>query len=80
MVFRNDHGLATAPLDGSAIVQLTRDVTDGMASWTPQGRILFTRLIAGVSRIHIMNADGSGVAMLPQPAGNNYWPSWAPGR
>jgi hypothetical protein len=34
----------------------------------------------GVSRIHIMNADGSGVTMLPQPGGNNYWPSWAPGR
>lgn len=80
VLFRNDRGLAVAPLDGSAIAQLTTDATDGMASWTPQGRILFTRLVGGVSRIHIMNADGSGVAMLPQPAGNNYWPSWAPGR
>lgn len=80
VLFRNNHGLAIAPLDGSAIVQVTADATDGMASWTPQGRILFTRMVGGVSRIHIMNADGSGVAMLPQPAGNNYWPSWAPGR
>lgn len=59
---------------------MTADATDGMASWTPQGRILFTRIVGGVSRIHIMNANGSGVAMLPQPAGNNYWPSWAPAR
>ena len=79
LLFRNDRGLAVAPLDGSAITQLTADLSDGMASWTPQGRILFTRAVDGVSRIHIMNADGSGVAMLPQPAGNNYWPSWAPG-
>jgi Tol biopolymer transport system component len=78
LLFRNDRGLAVAPLDGSAITQLTADLTDGMASWTPQGRILFTRVVGGVSRIHIMNADGSGVAMLPQPVGNNYWPSWAP--
>ena len=80
VLFRNDRGLAVAPLDRSAIAQLTADPTDGMASWTPQGRILFTRLVGSVSRIYIMNADGSGVAMLPQPAGNNYWPSWAPGR
>ena len=80
VLFRNNTGLAIAPLDGSAIVQLTSDATDGMASWTPQGRILFTRLIGGVSRIHVMNADGSGVTMVPQPQGNNYWPSWSPGR
>ncbi len=80
VLFRNDRGLAMAPLDGSAIAQLTNNSTDGMASWTPQGRILFTRVVGGVSRIHIMNADGSGVVMLPQPAGNNYWPSWAPMR
>ena len=78
VLFRDDRGLAMAPLDGSAITQLTTDATDGMASWTPQGRILFTRVVGGVSRIHMMNADGSGVVMLPQPAGNNYWPSWAP--
>ena len=78
VVFRNGHGLVVAPLDGSAFTQLTADVTDGMASWTPQGRILFTRVVGGVSRIHLMNADGSGVTMLPQPPGNNYWPSWAP--
>jgi Tol biopolymer transport system component len=80
VLFRNDRGLAMAPIDGSAVTQLTADATDGMASWTPQGRILFTRMVGGVSRIHIMNADGSGVAMLPQPAGNNYWPSWARAR
>jgi Tol biopolymer transport system component len=80
VLFRNDRGLAIAPIDGSAVTQLTADATDGMASWTPQGRILFTRMVGGVSRIHIMNADGSGVAMLPQPAGNNYWPSWARAR
>ena len=80
VLFRNDRGLAVALLDGSPVAQLTTDPTDGMASWTPQGRILFTRLVSGVSRIYVMNADGSGVAMLPQPAGNNYWPSWAPGR
>ena len=80
VLFRDDRGLAMAPLDGSATAQLTTDSTDGMASWTPQGRILFTRVVGGVSRIHMMNADGSGVVMLPQPAGNNYWPSWAPAR
>jgi len=80
VLYRNDRGLAVAPLDGSAIVQLTSDGTDGMASWTPQGRILFTRVVGGASRIHIMNADGTGVAMLPQPPGNNYWPAWAPAR
>ncbi len=78
IVFRNDRGLAMAPLDGSSITQLTADPTDGMASWTPRGRILFTRVVGGVSRIYLMKADGSGVTMLPQPAGNNYWPSWAP--
>lgn len=80
VLFRNDRGLVMAPLDGSAIGQLTTDSTDAMASWTPQGRILFTRMVGGVSRIHMMNADGSGVFMVPQPAGNNYWPSWAPTR
>jgi Tol biopolymer transport system component len=80
LLFRNDRGLALATLDGSAITQLTADLTDGTPSWTPRGRILFTRVVGGLSRIHIMNADGSGVAMLPQPAGNNYWPSWAPAR
>jgi Tol biopolymer transport system component len=80
VLFRNNRGLAAAPLDGSAITQLTADATDGMASWTPQGRILFTRVVGGVSRIHIMNADGSGVTVMPQPAGNNYWPSWSPAR
>jgi hypothetical protein len=54
VVFRNASGLAMAPLDGSAITQLTTDSTDGMASWTPQGRILFTRVVGNVSRIHIM--------------------------
>jgi Tol biopolymer transport system component len=78
LVFRNENGLAEALVDGSAIAQLTGDTTDGMAAWTPQGRILFTRVLGGVSRILLMNADGSGVAMLPQPAGNNYWPSWSP--
>ncbi len=78
VLFRNDHGLAVARLDGSAIAQLTADPTDGMASWTPQGRILFTRVVGGVSRIYLMHADGSSVMTLPQPAGNNFWPSWAP--
>ena len=78
VLFRNDRGLAMAPLDGSAITKLTADATDGMASWTPQGRILFTRVVGGESRIHIMNADGSRVAMVPEPSGNNYWPSSAP--
>jgi Tol biopolymer transport system component len=77
VLFRNDRGLATVTADGSATVQLTTDATDGMASWTPQGRILFTRLIGGVSRIHIMNGDGSSVTIMPQPDGNNYWPSWS---
>ena len=80
VLFRNNTGLAIAPIDGSAVVQLTTDATDGMASWTPQGRILFTRLVAGVSRILVMNADGGYVTMLRQPPGNNYWPSWSPGR
>ena len=80
VLFRNNTGLAVVPLDGSAIVQLTADATDGMASWTPRGRILFTRVVGGVSRIFVMNDDGTGVTMLPQPQGNNYWPSWSPGR
>jgi len=27
-------------------------------------------------RLHIMNVDGSGVVLLPQPAGSNTFPSW----
>jgi len=80
LLFRNNRGLSIAPLDGSSIVHVTADATDGMASWTPQGRIVFTRIRNGVSRIFVMNADGSGAMMLPQPAGHNFWPSWAPSR
>ncbi len=64
------------PATGLATTDFTRV---GSPSWTPDGnRILFYAQRAGKGKIHIMNADGSGVRLLSGGAGDEGYPVMAP--
>jgi Tol biopolymer transport system component len=53
--------------------------TDLSPSWSPDGStILFTRSLSGGSKIHIMNADGTGVTQLTYGQHSYSRPAWRP--
>lgn len=55
--------------DGSRLERLTRDRrADGVAVWTPDGRIVFKTSRAGGLRVYVMNSDGSGAGRFRTPA------------
>jgi hypothetical protein len=61
--------------DGTGVVQLTDGPSDCSPSWSPDGlRLAFVRGCGQLSRIHIMDADGSNLVM--REAGGN--PAWSP--
>src|SRR3954462_4490430 len=53
-------------MDGTHVVQLTRDDADHEdPAWSPAGKqIAFVLIRNGLERIHLMNADGSNVEPL----------------
>ncbi|NQV42887.1 MAG: PD40 domain-containing protein [Candidatus Marinimicrobia bacterium] len=66
--------------DGSEQVQLTFDIADREAVWSPDGsQIAFQSIRDGIADVWIMNSDGTGLANLTnQPDQFNAWPSWSP--
>lgn len=72
-------GIFVMTADGSGVTRLTNGTPgweDEHPTWTPDGRIVFTRYIpvpgvpnAAEAKLHVMNPDGSGVRMLNQPLG-----------
>jgi hypothetical protein len=58
------------PAAGAGLVNLTNRPADDLApAWGPSGEILFTSAFSpsgiGNRHVHKMNADGSGVTVLP---------------
>ena len=72
--------------DGTDMRQLTTDGISNRATWTPDGRILFTRGLdfvpdGGAPGLWTMDADGSNAArLIPGVSGRNEWqsPAWQP--
>src|SRR3989442_3668925 len=63
--------------DGSGVTRLTitSAAFDESPAWSPScDRIAFTR----VSRVYVMNADGTGQILLTNATGNDYSPAWSP--
>lgn len=72
------HLLSPKTASGSDMRQLTiGDDEDDSPAWSPDGkRIAFVRIHDGVSRIMLMNADGSEVRQLA--GGESIHPTWSP--
>ena len=75
--------------DGTDLRQLTTDGISNRATWTPDGRILFTRGLGfvpdgGAPGLWTMDADGSNAArLIPGVLAGNEWqfgwlPAWQP--
>jgi TolB protein len=71
--------LFTMDLDGSHIVQLTRDDADHEdTAWSPDGtKIAFVQITKDRSSIAVMNADGGNVQLLTPPEQNTIHPNWS---
>ena len=72
--------LFTANLDGTGLVQLTRDEADHEdPAWSPAGdKIAFVLVKDGLEQIQLMNADGSGVEPLTPREMRTIHPNWSP--
>ena len=67
-------------LDGSQIVQLTRDDADHEdPAWSPDGnRVAFVLMREGREQIYLMNADGSSPEPITPPEVKTIHPNWHP--
>src|SRR5437763_973160 len=71
------HVLSLKTASGSDVKQLTTGDDDDSPAWSPDGkRIAFVRIHAGVSRIMVMNVDGSDVHAVAE--GESIHPMWSP--
>jgi TolB protein len=69
-------GINIINVNGSNLVPLTPNA--GSPSWSPDGqRLAFVRSIAGLSRVFVINADGTGEARLSFGTDDG-WPRWSP--
>jgi len=65
--------------DGSHQTQLTFDADNQVPTWTPDGRIVWSKNAGpGQWDIWIMNADGSGQQAVTSLTGAELWPSVSP--
>ena len=86
IAFDAKHGSAEGDIfvvnaDGTGLKNLTSSfVEDAFATWSPDGKqIVFERKINDTYRLHIMNADGSGIRLLNEVnTGNWSIPAWSP--
>lgn len=67
-------------LDGTRVVQLTRDAADHEdPAWSPDGRrIAFVMIRSGLEQIYLMNADGTGAERLTPAEVKTIHPNWNP--
>jgi TolB protein len=67
-------------LDGTHVIQLTRDDADHEdPAWSPDGkRIAFVLMRDGIEQVHLMNADGTGVEPLTPSGVKTIHPNWNP--
>ncbi|MCP5417619.1 MAG: DUF4347 domain-containing protein [Chromatiaceae bacterium] len=75
-----DNGVLTiAPSALGSQTNLTSSAeTESQASWSPDGsKIAFSREVAGVEQVFVMNADGTGVTQLTSGV-RNYQAAWSP--
>lgn len=65
--------------DGSSKTQLTFGGADREPSVSPNGQqVMFTRLISGVRKVHVMSINGSNVTQVLFGSGQQFWPRWSP--
>jgi hypothetical protein len=67
--------------DGSGFAPVVSDsVTKELATWSPDGRIAYTRSESGRSQIYIANADGGSDHRITPTLGAaaDLWPAWSP--
>ena len=71
---------ANAETHGNEMRQLTTgDAEDDSPSWSPDGKkIAYVSIRESVSRILVMNADGSDARQLTKGAAENIHPTWSP--
>jgi TolB protein len=71
--------LFTMNIDGSNVMQLTRDDADHEdPSWSPDGgKIAFVLISGGRNSIAVMRADGSDVKVLTPKEQNTIHPNWS---
>jgi TolB protein len=65
---------------GGGLLNLTNTplIEDGDPAWSPDGtRIVFRRYSAGPDQLWVMNADGTGLIVVPG-SGNARYPAWSP--
>ena len=73
-----ERAIFTMAPDGSAQTRVTSGPDDGEPDWSPDGRrIVFTRRVDRVE-LHVVNADGGGLAILARDSARNVSPSWRP--
>jgi len=68
-------GIAVIRADGHGLRKLTRNRWDRSPAWSPDGRFLaFSR----AGRIHVINADGTGLHRLGSRPRGEHQPAWSP--
>ncbi len=78
IAFGSKSGIYVIRPDGGGLRQLTA-FWDEQPAWSPDGRrIAFARVEGGISRIYVMQADGSVVSRLTPGAIGGTHPTWSP--
>jgi Tol biopolymer transport system component len=84
IVFSDRSSLYVVKVNGGVLRRLTHDCTkksctDVSPAWSPDGsRIAFVREGNTDSRLHVVNADGSGSKPLARLLGSVRYPMWSP--
>ncbi|HET7639362.1 MAG TPA: hypothetical protein VFK47_11550, partial [Ktedonobacteraceae bacterium] len=76
----NSNAICVMNSDGSGSTQIVSSGVNDNPSWSPDGtKIAFDRLVSGVDKIHVVNANGSGDISLAGSSGlKDHDPDWSP--
>ena len=65
--------------DGSGLTRLPNEDYSWYPDWAPDSRrIVFVRVVNGLSQLFIIDADGTHEVKLSTAAAHEFQPSWSP--
>jgi len=78
VAYGTSNGVRVRNVDGSNLLAVTSG-QDNHPRWAPDnGRLVFSRIVAGKSQLFVVSADGSGETRLTVGTANESDPSWSP--